>query len=133
MGRFQEADVYARRGLELAKENQELRSWAYDAQVYVVDARGDLGPDAMNWARLSAEAAERGGSHQARGVASLSLSIAGILDGQWDAAIANAEKAIESAAAVSPATLLRLSFRHTRVRSSVPEPWSELARFQQTR
>ena len=49
----------------------------------------------MNWARLAAEAAERAGSHQARAMADRVLSIAGVLDGQWDAAIAHAEKAIE--------------------------------------
>jgi tetratricopeptide (TPR) repeat protein len=63
--------------------------------VSLADARGDRGPGAGNWARLAAETAERAGSHQARSMAHLFLSIAGALDGQWEPAIANAEKAIQ--------------------------------------
>jgi hypothetical protein len=49
----------------------------------------------MDWARLAAEAAERAGSHQARGLAYLHLCVAGVLDEQWKTAVAFAEKAIE--------------------------------------
>jgi tetratricopeptide (TPR) repeat protein len=97
MGRIQEAEACLRRGLELAKEHgpEESRSWANATQVALADARGDRGSGAMNWARLAAEGAERAGSHQARGLAYLFLSVAAVLDRQWDQAIVYAEKAIE--------------------------------------
>jgi tetratricopeptide (TPR) repeat protein len=97
MGRLREAEACLRRGLELAKEHgpEETRSWAYDSQVTLADARGDRGPDATNWARLAAEAAERSHSQQARAMAHWCLSVAGVLDEQWDLAIAHAEEAIQ--------------------------------------
>jgi hypothetical protein len=51
-------------------------------------ARGDRGLEAMNSARLAAEAAERAGSHPAVAMAYLFPCIAGVPDEQWDAAIA---------------------------------------------
>src|SRR5262249_3654458 len=97
MGRLQDAEMCLRRGLELAKEHgpEEMRSWAYDGLVVLADARGDRGPAASNWARLSAEAAERAGSYQALAMAYLCLSIAGGLDERWEEAIAFAQKAME--------------------------------------
>ena len=97
MGRLREAEACARRGLELANEYgpEESRCWAHCVPVGLADARGDRGPGAANWARLATEAAERAGSFQARAMAHLVLSIAGILDGQWEPAIADAEKAIQ--------------------------------------
>jgi class 3 adenylate cyclase len=97
MGRLRDAEMCLRRGLELAKEHgpEETRSWAYNTFVGLADARGDRGPATSNWARLSAEAAERAGSHQALAMAYLCLSIAGGLDERWEEAIAYAQTAME--------------------------------------
>ena len=96
MGRMGEAGACARRGVELAQQYgpEETRCWAHFFRVYVADAKGDLGPGALNSARLAAEAAERSGSDHSRGLSHLFLSFAGALDGQWNLAIAEAEEAI---------------------------------------
>ena len=96
MGRFQEAELWARRGLELAQQHgpEESRCWAHVGYVLLADAKGDLGPGALNSARLAVEAAGRSGSDQARAASHLSLSLAEVLAGQWELAVAAAEAAI---------------------------------------
>jgi class 3 adenylate cyclase/tetratricopeptide (TPR) repeat protein len=95
MGHFREAEIWARRGLELAQRHgpEESRCWAHWVHAWLAEARGDSA--AANSARLAAEAAERAGTQHSRMFAQFSLSQAGSLDGQWALAVASAEEAIQ--------------------------------------
>jgi class 3 adenylate cyclase len=99
MGRIRDAEARTPSAVELAKQHgpEETRSWAYDTLVLLADARGDQRQGATDWGRLAVEAAEHAGSHQARAMAHLYLSVASTLDEKWDAAIGSAETAIEIA------------------------------------
>ncbi|MGE0486671.1 MAG: adenylate/guanylate cyclase domain-containing protein [Gammaproteobacteria bacterium] len=96
-GRLADAARDIDRGFALAMTHgpDEMRCWAYWSRMILTDARGERGPEVLDWARLAMEAAERSGSRQARMVAHCLVGLAHVLERQWGSSTDHIEHARE--------------------------------------